>query len=98
MPGKRKDTMDIREVLRRLRKGQSDRAVAKTLSIDRKTVGRYHSWAAEQGLLEGALPSLSELQQLVKETLNSHPPPQNVSSVESYRELVEKLQWEAKVL
>jgi hypothetical protein len=25
MPGKRKDTMDIREILRRLRKGQSDR-------------------------------------------------------------------------
>ena len=39
MPGKRKDTMDIREVLRRLRKSQSDRAVAKTLSIDRK-IGR----------------------------------------------------------
>ncbi len=91
MPGKRKDTMDIREVLRRLRKGQSDRAVAKTLSIDRKTVGRYRSWAAEQGLLEGSLPSLSELQQRVQETLNSHSPPQNVSSVESYRELVEKL-------
>ncbi len=91
MPGKRKDTMDIREVLRRLRKGQSDRAVAKTLSIDRKTVGRYHSWAAEQGLLEGSLPSLSELQQRVQETLNNHSPPQNVSSVESYRELVEKL-------
>jgi transposase len=83
--------MDIREILRRLSKGQSDRAVAKALGIDRKTVGRYRSWAAEQGLLTGSLPPLSELHQRVKETLNSSLPPQNVSSVESYRELVEKL-------
>ena len=69
MPGKRKDTMDIREILRRLRKGQSDRAVAKALGVDRKTVGRYRNWAAEQGLLEGSLPPLNELHQLVKETL-----------------------------
>jgi transposase len=91
MPGKRKDTMDLREILRRLRKGQSDRAVAEVLGIDRKTVGRYHSWAAEQGLLDGPLPPLGELHQLVQETLNSASPPQNVSSVEPYRELVEKL-------
>ena len=38
MPGKRKDSMDIREILRRLRKGQSNRAVAKALGIDRKTL------------------------------------------------------------
>jgi len=91
MPGKRKDTMDIREVLRRLRKGQSDRAVAKALGVDRKTVGRYHNWAVEQELLEGPLPPLSDLHQLVKETLNTTLPPQNVSSVERYREQVEKL-------
>jgi transposase len=83
--------MDIREILRRLRKGQSNRAVARALGIDRKTVGRYHQWAAEQQLLQGPLPPLSELHQLVKETLNTTPPPQNVSSVERYREQVEKL-------
>jgi transposase len=74
-----------------LRKGQSNRAVAKALGVDRKTVGRYHQWAAEQELLQGPLPPLSELHQLVKETLNTVPPPQNVSSVERYREQVEKL-------
>jgi transposase len=83
--------MDIREILRRLRKGQSDRAVAKAMGIDRKTVGRYHKWAAEQDLLEGPLLPLSDLHQLVQETLNTALPPQNVSSVASYRELVEKL-------
>lgn len=55
MPGKRKEAMDIREILIRLRKGQSNRAVARAMDIDRKTIGCYHAWAAEQGLLDGPL-------------------------------------------
>lgn len=91
MPGKRKGTMDVREILRRIRNGQSDREIAKAIGINRKTVGRYHTWAREQGLLEGELPTLDELGRQMKETLNDKAPPQNVSSVESYRELVAKL-------
>ena len=91
MSGKRKDPMDIREILRRLRKGQSDRAVAQAIGIDRKTAGRYRTWAAEQGLLEGPVPPLEELSRLLEETLRREPPPQSVSSVEPYRQLVEKL-------
>jgi FixJ family two-component response regulator len=67
--------MDSRGILRHLGRGQSDRAVAEALGIDRKTVARYRTWAAEQELLEEDLPSLSELQQLVEETLSSAPPP-----------------------
>jgi hypothetical protein len=51
MPGKRKETMDIRETLRHLRRGQSDRAAAEALGIDCKTVARYRTWAEEQELL-----------------------------------------------
>jgi len=91
MPGKRKDTMDIREILRHFRQGRSDRAVARATGIDRKTVARYRAWADEQSLLEGRLPPLGELHRLLEETLKSPPPPQNVSSVEPYRELVIKL-------
>jgi len=91
MPGKRKETMDIREILRHLRKGQSDRAVARATSTDRKTVKRYREWAMEQRLLEGPLPSLSDLQRLLDETMASPSPPQNVSSVEPYRDEVVKL-------
>jgi len=91
MPGKRKETMDIREMMRRLRKGQSHRAIAKAMNVDRKTVGRYHAWAQEQGLLEGDLPSLSDLQRLLEETMVPSPPPQNTSTVEPYRDLVVKL-------
>ena len=94
MPGKRKATMDIREMLRRLRQGESNRAVAEAMQIDRKTVGRYRTWAAEQGLLEGLLPSLGDLHRLLEETLSSPPPPQNTSSVEPYWEVVTKLRNE----
>ena len=94
MPGKRKETMDIREMLRHLRRGQSNRAVAEALGINRKTVARYRSWASEQGLLEDRLPPLSELQELVEGTLSSSSPPQNTSSVEPYREVVVKLRQE----
>ena len=94
MPGKKKETMDIREMLRHLRRGQSNRTVAKTVGIDRKTVARYRTWATEQGLLEGALPPLGELHRMAEETLNSPVPPQNTSSVEPYREVVGKLRQE----
>jgi len=83
--------MDIREMLRRLQKGQSDRGVAKAMKVDRKTVGRYRGWAKEQGLLEGPLPTLGDLQRLLQETLDSPPPPQNGSTVEPYREVVLRL-------
>jgi len=95
MPGKRKETMDIREILRRLRAGQSSRAIAKAMAVNRKTVGRYRTWAARQGLLEGPLVPLGKLQQLLEEEdLANPPPPQNTSSVEPYRELVVKLRKE----
>jgi transposase len=83
--------MDIREMLRCLQKGQSDRAIAKAMQVNRKTIGRYRIWATEQGLLEEPLPSLSDLQMLLDETMSSPPPPQNTSTVETYRELVVKL-------
>lgn len=91
MPGKRKETMDIREMLRHLQEVPSDRAVARALKVDRKTVKRYRSWAMERGLLEGPLPGLGELHALVEATMGNAAPPQNVSSVEPYREMVVKL-------
>ena len=91
MPGKTKRTMDIHEILRHLRQGRSDRAVAAATGVDRKTVRHYRVWAVEQGLLRGPLPRLGELNRLLEETMKSSPPPQNVSSVEPYREAIEKL-------
>ena len=91
MPGKRKETMNIREILRQIQQGLSDRAVAKGTGVNRKTVARYRAWAIEQDLLTSTLPPLGDLHRLLAETMPSTPPPQNVSSVEPYSELVVKL-------
>jgi len=91
MPGRRKHTMDIREFIRHIREGRSDRAIADCLGVNRKTVARYRAWAEEQGLLEGDLPKMGDLQRMLDETIHAPPPPQNISSVEPYREIVEQL-------
>ena len=83
--------MDVREIVRQLQLNQTDRAIARALDVDRKTVGRYRAWAAEQGLLDKPLPSPGELQRLLSETLSGSPPPQNESSAEPFRELVRQL-------
>jgi transposase len=88
---RRKNIMDIREIVRQVRAGQSNRAIGREMSIDRRTVARYRAWAEAQGLLEGDLPELGALHQLVEETLPESQPPQNLSTVEPYREVVEKL-------
>ena len=36
--------LDIREMLRRTRAGESERAIARALSIGRPTVKKYRSW------------------------------------------------------
>ena len=83
--------MDIQEILRRLRAGQSDRAIHQDLGVHRDTVRKYRCWAETQWLLEGDLPDLATLQRLADATMPPPRPPQCVSSVEAYREVVE--QW-----
>ena len=70
--------MDIREILRQIQQGQSNRAVERNTGIHRKTVARYRAWAKEQGLLEGPLPSLSEVQRMLEETWQRPAPPQQI--------------------
>jgi transposase len=94
MPGRKKKTMDVREILRQLQAGESNRAIAAAMAIDRKTITRYRSWAKEQGVLDRPLPTLGELNRLLAETLPAAQPPQNASSVEPYRDLVIKLRRE----
>jgi transposase len=91
MPNRRKTLMDIREILLHIRAGSSDRQIERDTKIDRRTIKRYMDWAQAQGLLEGPLPSLEELQGSADQTLPKQTPPQNVSSVEPHRGLVEQL-------
>jgi transposase len=48
--------MDVREILRQIRAGESDRAIGRNLKINRATVKKYRE--AQEGLLEG--PTLSK--------------------------------------
>jgi len=83
--------MEIREILRQLRAGESERAISRHLGVHRTTVRKYHEWAKAHQLLEGDLPTIEELHALLEQSQPDTPPPQNQSSVEAYREQV--LAW-----
>lgn len=56
---------DIREIIRYLKLGVSERETAAALGVARRTVGRYGEWAAEHGWLssESALPDETTIAQ-----------------------------------
>lgn len=83
--------MDIRTVVRYLQAATSVSATQRATGLNRRTIMRYRSWAQQHGLLDpqSPLPSLEELHELLAHTLPPPtPPPQTISSVEPYRELV----------
>jgi len=80
--------LDIREILRRVRLGESDRAIVKALGVSRKTVRKYREWAEQAGLPAGELPPTEQLSALLQTSLPEASPPQAPSSVEPYRALV----------
>lgn len=83
--------MDVREILRQIRAGESDRRIGQNMQVHRATVKKYREWAEAQGLLEGELPPLEEIAAQRAETLPEPPVPRQVSSVEPYRAVVEEL-------
>ncbi|HEU5423360.1 MAG TPA: IS21 family transposase [Nitrolancea sp.] len=91
MAGRSIDLMDVREILRYLQTTTNLSAIQRATGLNRRTLMRYRAWAMEHGLLTRPLPSLEELQQLVARTLTPPAPPQTVSTVEPYRDLVRDL-------
>lgn len=80
----------LRELIHRIRLGQSDRAIAKDLHLSRVTVRKYHELAASAGFLDTTrpLPDTREIASI----LGSRPlKPCAASSVLPYREVVEEL-------
>lgn len=86
--------MDIREIVRHIRANRSNRAVQEATGVDRRAVKQYREWATQQGLLNGPMPTLEELQKLVETTLVSPTPSQKVSSAASYTTMVQTLRQE----
>jgi transposase len=83
--------MDIRELLLHMRAGSSDRQIERDTGVDRRTVKRYRDWAAARGLLDALLPPVEQVQALLSQTMPAPLPPQNVSSVESFRDVIVQL-------
>jgi transposase len=83
--------VDIQELLFQMRDHASNRKVARMMGMHRTTVKQYRQWATEQGLLTGPLPTLDDLKQRLDATMPQHAPPQTVSSVEPFREVVVQL-------
>jgi transposase len=83
--------MDLHELLRLLRAGESERSIRHLLGYNRRTIRRYQGWAREQGLLTGPLPDPAALHALLDRTLPAIPPPQQTSSVGAFREEIATL-------
>lgn len=91
MSERRLKLMDIRELIRHIREGRSDRQIGKDLGVDRRTVKRYRLWAQEQGLMSGKLPDHENLLKTLDTTMPEKAPPQNSSKADPYRGRIEDL-------
>jgi len=63
MAGRRKDVLDVRELVRRLKLGQGVREVARDLGVCRDTIGKYRKIARAEGWLDQPdLPAAGEIE------------------------------------
>jgi transposase len=84
---------EIRQIIQRLRMGESTRQIARSQRVGRATVDSIHAVALDQNWLDplGQIPEDSVLATFFTPARNT---PQNVSSVEPFRE--EILKWHAQ--
>ena len=84
---------EIRQMIQRLRLGESVRHIARSQRFGRATVASIHTIAGEQGWLDPLVPMPDDAT-LALWFKTPRKTPQNVSSVESYRD--EILTWQAQ--
>ncbi len=80
----------LRDLIHRLRQGQSERAIAADLRLARLTVRKYHARAQRMGLLDPTRPVFSP-EELAALLGPASEPPRTPSTVEPYRAVVEEL-------
>ncbi len=84
----------LQDLIRLHRQGEGSRVIARQLRMGRDTIRHYLRALKEAGLLDGKaeeLPGLEVLQRALAEQLPSRPSPQQVSSLEAWRELIEAM-------
>jgi transposase len=80
----------LRDLIHRLRAGESERRIASDLGVSRMTVRRYHDLAEGHGFLQPGSPMPDE--DAIQGCLGDPPrPPRHASSVEPYADVVEQL-------
>jgi transposase len=84
-------TMDVHALLRRVRAGESNHGIARAMHVSRNTVKKYRDWFTVEHLVTGPLPELAELHQRLQATFGDGNPPQNHSSIETYRTEIKML-------
>lgn len=87
--------MEIREIVRQWRVGESIQAIARNTGVHRTTIRRNQGWAERGGLLRGEAFPARQREELASEAFKPNLPPQQVSSVAPYQALVEAMLKEA---
>jgi len=84
-------SLDVRELIRRLRAGEGNRAVSRALGVARKTVARYREIAEAQGWLDGELPALEVLDRRLQAMMPPSNLPRQAFKAAPYRVVIERL-------
>jgi transposase len=83
--------MDIQTLLGRVRANESDRGIAHAMKISRTTVKKYRTWFEQEGFItRDPSPTLSEMHQRLRAVFGDTHPPQNQSSITSYRDEIQR--------
>ena len=82
---------DLRELIRLLRKGETDRRIARDLGLSRNTVAKYRSLARRHQLLGETLPSEAAIDGVLQSLRRDGRAAHETSSVEPFREQVRAL-------
>lgn len=94
MTARRTDTHRIQELIRLHRLGESSRSIARQLRMSRDVIRAYRRALSSAGLLEGTaevVPALELVREALRDRLPTRPPPQQVSSVEAWSELIDEM-------
>ena len=80
----------LRDLIHRLRAGDTERRIAQDLHVSRPTIHKYHLLVEEHGFLDPAQPLPEDA--VLRRALGPAPqPPHPISTVEPHRETVQKL-------